>query len=70
MMAEHRRLHLEEEEFWAWKKQERRMARVEKRRKKAWIEAECDNPNTELDDEDPRWLDYTFLTTKESTDKE
>jgi hypothetical protein len=41
-----------EEEFWARKKQERRTAHAEKRRKKAWIEAEFDNPNTELDDED------------------
>jgi hypothetical protein len=38
--------------------------RVEKRSKKAWIEAEFDNPSTELDNEDPRWMDYTILTSK------
>jgi hypothetical protein len=56
MLVEHRRLHPEdvakEEEFWAWKKQELWAARTEKRRKKAWIEAEFNNSNTELDDED------------------
>jgi hypothetical protein len=51
-----------EEEFWAQKKREWRAARAEKRRKKAWIDAEFNNPNTELDDEDPRWLEYSFLT--------
>jgi hypothetical protein len=74
MMAEHRRLHTEEvarkEEFWAQKKQERRAARMEKRRKKAWLDTEINNPNTELDDEDPRCLDYSFLTSKESIDEE
>jgi hypothetical protein len=39
MMAEHQRLHpeevIEEVEFWAWKKQERRAAREKKWRKKA-----------------------------------
>jgi hypothetical protein len=57
MTAEHRHLHPEEvameEEFWVWKKQERRATHTEKRRKKAWTEAEFNNHNTELDDEDP-----------------
>jgi hypothetical protein len=48
LMAE--RLHPEhatrEEEFWVQKKQERRAAHMEKRRKKAWIEVEYNNPNT------------------------
>jgi hypothetical protein len=74
MMAEHRRLHpvdvAKEEEFWAQKKQEQRVAHVEKRRKKAWIEAGYNNPNMELDDEDPRWLEYNFLTSEESTYEE
>jgi hypothetical protein len=73
MMVEHRRLHMEElargEEFCAQKKQERRTARTEKRSQKAWLDAEINNPNTELGDEDPRWLDYNFLTFEESTDE-
>jgi hypothetical protein len=74
MMGEHRRLHTEEvvreKEFWAQKKLEQRAASTEKRRKKAWLDAEINNPNTELDDDDPRWLDYSFLTSKESTDED
>jgi hypothetical protein len=45
-------------------------ARVEKRRKKELIEAEFNNPNTELNVEDPRWFDYSFLAFEEGTDKE
>jgi hypothetical protein len=45
------------------------VAHVEKRRKKAWIEAEYNNPNMELDD-DERWLEYNFLTSEETTDEE
>jgi hypothetical protein len=74
MMTEHQRLHPEdiarEEEFWAQKKLERRAMRVEKRRKKAWIEGEYNNPNTEHVNEDPCWLEYNFLTSEDSTDKE
>jgi hypothetical protein len=74
LMVEHRHLHPEdvarEEEFWAQKKKERRVAHAEKRRKKAWIEAEYNNPNTELEDKDPHWLEYNFLTSEESTDEE
>jgi hypothetical protein len=73
MMVEHQRLDPEEvamEEFWARKKQERRAVRKEKRRKKAWIETEFNNPNTELNDEDPRWLNYNFLASEESTHEE
>jgi hypothetical protein len=72
--VKHRRLYLEdvvrEEEFWAHKKQERSVARAEKRRKKSWINAQFNNPNTELDDEDPHWFDYSFLTSEETIDKE
>jgi hypothetical protein len=60
----------EKEEFWARKKQEWRATHAGKWRKKAWIEANFDNPNTELNDEDPRWLDYTIHTSEESTDEE
>jgi hypothetical protein len=74
MMAVQRRLHPEEvamkEDFWTWKKQEQRAAHAEKRRKKAWIETKFDNINKDLDDEDPCWLEYSFLTFKESTDEE
>jgi hypothetical protein len=42
----------------------------EKMRKKAWIKAEFNNPNTELDDEDPRWLDYSFITSELRPDEE
>jgi hypothetical protein len=74
MMTEHRRHHPEdvarEEVFWAQRKQERKAARTEKRRKKAWIKAEYNNRNTELDDEDPRWLEYNFLTSEDSIDEE
>jgi hypothetical protein len=59
-----------EEEFWAHKKQERRAACAEKMRKKAWFEAEYNNSNTELDDEDPHWLEYNVLTSEDSTHKE
>jgi hypothetical protein len=60
-----------EEEFWVQKKQERRVACTKKRRKKkAWIEAEYNNPNMELDDENLRWLEYNFLTSEDNTDKE
>jgi hypothetical protein len=38
--------------------------------KNAWIKAEYNNPDMELDDEDPRWLEYNFITSKESTDKD
>jgi hypothetical protein len=38
--------------------------------KKAWIEAEYNNPNMELDDEDPHRLEYNVLTSKDSTQKE
>jgi hypothetical protein len=72
LIVEHWRLHLEdmakEKVFWAQKKQERRAARAEKRRKKAWIEVEYNNTNTELNDKDPHWLECNFLTSKESTD--
>jgi hypothetical protein len=59
-----------EEQFWAQKKQQWRAAHMEKRRKKEWIGADFNNPNTELDDEDLRWLDYIFLAFQESTDEE
>jgi hypothetical protein len=72
-MAEHRRLHPEEmareEEFWVQKKQEQRAALAEKRRKKSWIDAEFNNPSTELNDKDPHWFEYSFLTSEESTDE-
>jgi hypothetical protein len=45
-------------------------ARVEKRRKKEWIEVEFNNPNMELNVEDPCWFDYSFLASEEGTDEE
>jgi hypothetical protein len=45
------------------------VAHAEKRRKKACIDAEFNNPNTELDDKHPRWSEYIFLTSEESTHK-
>jgi hypothetical protein len=47
-----------------------------RRRRRSWHcplirsrEDQRDNPNMELDDKDPRWLDYTFLTSEEITDE-
>jgi hypothetical protein len=74
LMAEHRHLHPEdvarEEEFWAQKKHERRVAYPKKRRKKAWVETEYNNPNTELDNKDPHWLEYRFITSDESNNED
>jgi hypothetical protein len=72
-MAEWRRLFPQdvqaEVKFYAAKRAERRVARADRRRCKAFIMAQIDGPQT-IPDDDPRWDDMWTDSSETTTDDE